>query len=142
MPLRARLNASADSGRVRLDKWLWAARFFKTRSLATEAVSGGKVHVNEQRVKPARAVNIGDRLSIQRGHQAMVIIVKGLSERRGPAREAVLLYEETEASRQRRQEEADKRRLAALSAPQPAHRPSKKERRQIIRFIRRSDLSD
>ena len=131
-----------DKDRVRLDKWLWAARFFKTRSLATDAVNGGKVHVNEQRVKPARAVNVGDKLSIQRGYQAMDIVVKGLSERRGPAREAVLLYDETEASKKRRQEEAEKRRFAALSAPQPAHRPSKKERRQIIRFTRRTDLSD
>ena len=136
------MSQDDNKERIRLDKWLWAARFFKTRSLATDAVSGGKVHVNAQRVKPARAVNIGDQLSIQRGHQAKDVIVKGLSERRGPAREAVLLYDETEASQQRRQEDVEKRRIAALSMPQAAHRPSKKERRQIIRFTRRSDLSD
>ncbi|MCB1815473.1 MAG: RNA-binding protein [Candidatus Competibacteraceae bacterium] len=124
---------------MRLDKWLWAARFFKTRSLATEAVSGGKVHVNEQRVKPARAVNIGNVLRIQRGHQVMEVVVKNLSDRRGPASEAALLYEETAASIARRQTDTEQRRLNTYGTPLPERRPNKKERRQIIRFIRRSD---
>ncbi|MEZ5593517.1 MAG: ribosome-associated heat shock protein Hsp15 [Gammaproteobacteria bacterium] len=133
--------SSSDAGtpRIRLDKWLWAARFFKTRSLATEAVSGGKVHVNEQRVKPARVVNVGNVLRIQRGHQVMEVVVKNLSDRRGPASEAALLYEETAASIARRQTDAEQRRLNAYGTPIPERRPNKKERRQIIRFIRRSD---
>lgn len=125
--------------RVRLDKWLWAARFFKTRALATEAVNGGKVHVNQQRAKPARAVHIGDRLEVQRGHDHIELIVQTLSDKRGPAKTAALLYQETEASIERRQKAAEQRKIAALSAPQRIHKPSKKERRQIVRFIRRSD---
>lgn len=129
-------GVAADT-RVRLDKWLWAARFYKTRSLATEAVNGGKVHVNEQRAKPSRGLQPGDRLDIQRGPYRYTVVVKALSERRGPASEAVQLYDETAASVAQREALATKRRLAALATPQPAQRPDKKARRQIIRFIRR-----
>jgi ribosome-associated heat shock protein Hsp15 len=126
--------------KIRLDKWLWAARFFKTRSLATEAINGGKVHVNDARVKPARAVQIGDRLEIRRGHEEYEVIVKDLSDRRGPAREAVLLYEETAASIAKREQRAEQRRLTTLLAPQrPERRPNKKERRHIIRFQRKGE---
>lgn len=124
--------------RVRLDKWLWAARFFKTRSLAAEAVSGGKVHVNGERAKPSRALHPGDALVIRRGLDEYTVLVKALSERRGPAREAALLYEETETSRLRREEEAARRRAMAAAAPQPPPgRPSKRDRRHIIRFIKK-----
>ena len=97
------------------------------------------MHVNEQRVKPARAVNIGNVLRIQRGHQVMEVVVKNLSDRRGPASEAAVLYEETAASIARRQTDAEQRRLNTYGTPLPERRPNKKERRQIIRFIRRSD---
>jgi ribosome-associated heat shock protein Hsp15 len=133
------MAADTPSEKIRLDKWLWAARFFKTRSLATDAINGGKVHVNEARVKPARAVQIGDVLEIRRGFDEYKVIVKNLSERRGPAREAVLLYEETADSIKKREELAEQRRLRALASPQPDHRPNKKERRHIIRFQRKTE---
>ncbi len=119
---------------VRIDKWLWAARFFKTRSLAQAAVEGGKVHVNGMRVKPARRVHPGDRLEITRGWEHFEVVVRGLSERRGPAREAQRLYEETLESRRRREREAEARRLARIASPAPGHRPDKRSRRQIRRF--------
>ena len=125
--------------RVRLDKWLWAARFFKTRSLASDAVSGGKVQVNGSRAKPARPVNTGDKLHIRRGDDEMDIIVRELSTRRGPASVAVLLYEEALESIERRASEAEARKLASLSRPQSDHRPNKQERRKIIRFVRKSE---
>lgn len=123
------------TSRVRLDKWLWAARFFKTRSLATTAVNGGKVWLNEARVKPAHAVRPGETLSIRRGPYEYVVIVRALSEQRGPASQAALLYEETPASRERREALANELRLQAAGAP-PSGRPTKKDRRHIIRFIR------
>ena len=94
--------AGDSENRIRLDKWLWAARFFKTRSLAVAAVAGGKVHAGGQRVKPAHAVRMGEVLSIQRGPDQYIVTVKALSDRRGPAKEAVLLYEESIESRERR----------------------------------------
>ncbi|MGH7774037.1 MAG: RNA-binding S4 domain-containing protein [Candidatus Binatia bacterium] len=121
---------------IRLDKWLWAARFFKTRSLAAEAIEGGKVHVSGERTKAARAVRLGDEISVRRGPYEWVVIVRGLSIRRGPASEAQLLYEETGESKQRR--EALTEQLRAQGAYQPSFkgRPSKKARREIIRFAR------
>ena len=117
--------------RVRVDKWLWAARFFKTRALASEAVSGGKVHLDGQRIKPSRAVKIGDRYDIQRGFERLEVVVDQLAERRGSATIAQTLYHETESSQQRRLQEADKRKLAQLQRPRIDHRPNKKERRQL-----------
>ena len=97
--------------KVRIDKWLWAARFFKTRSMASQAVSGGKVHLNEARIKPARIIQIGDELRIRRGEVEFVVIVQGLSGKRRPASEAQLLYEETEASIEQREAMRHKKRL-------------------------------
>lgn len=120
--------------RVRIDKWLWAARFFKTRALAAEAVNGGKVHLNGQRIKAARAVNVGDLYEIQRGWERMTIVVRGLSGRRVSASLAQELYEETAESIERRHREAEQRRLARMQRPVMDHRPNKKERRQLRSF--------
>ncbi len=120
--------------RPRLDKWLWCARFFKTRSLATSAVSGGKVHVNGARVKPAHELRIGDQLEITRGHERYVVVVRELSSKRGSALIAQRLYEETAVSRETRAQHAKLRKLAALASPAPAKRPDKKSRRLIHRF--------
>lgn len=126
-----------DARDVRLDKWLWAARLFKTRALATVAVNGGRVHVNGARVKPARDVHVGDLIALTRGEVAMEIVVRGLSSRRGPASVAQGLYDETEESQLQRHARAELRRHTALASPAPAGRPDKKSRRQIIRFIRK-----
>ncbi len=123
-----------SSDKVRIDKWLWAARFFKTRAIAAEAVNGGKVHLDGQRIKAARTVRVGDVYELQRGWERMTIVVRGLSARRGPASEARELYEETAESIERREREAEQRRLARLQRPVMDHRPNKKERRQLRSF--------
>jgi ribosome-associated heat shock protein Hsp15 len=130
----------SDREEVRIDKWLWAARFFKTRSLATQAVSGGKVHLNGKRSKPARSVKIGDKLRIQLGLEEFVVIIEGLNEKRRPAKEAVLLYTETAESILARQENSENRRLmraADGSMAAPLKRPGKRDRRLIISFTRK-----
>lgn len=124
-----------SESRVRLDKWLWAARFFKTRALASAAVAGGKVHANGERTKSARAVNVGDCYSIRRGYEIFEVIVVDLSERRGSASVAKLLYRETEASVAKRAAEAQKLELARLQRPVSSGRPDKKQRRKIRQFI-------
>lgn len=122
---------------VRIDKWLWAARFFKTRSLAAEAVAGGKVHVDGQRVKPARAVRVGDEVRIRKGALEFTVHVCAVSARRGSASVAQTLYEETATSIAARQALAEQRKLAALASPGVGAKPDKRSRRQIIRFIRK-----
>ena len=119
---------------IRLDKWLWAARFFKTRSKAREAISGGKVHLNGYRVKPGRALKPGDSLRIQRGEQEYVIDVVEISTRRGPATVAQTLYEETEESRINREQHLEKRRLEREQNATRERRPDKRQRRRIVRF--------
>jgi ribosome-associated heat shock protein Hsp15 len=126
---------SEGAGTVRIDKWLWAARFFKTRSLAAEAIDGGHVQVNGVRAKPSRGVRIGETITLRKGPYEFVVIVRGVSDRRGPAPEAQALYEETEASRRRREEVAEKYRFASMDAPAPERRPDKRDRRRIIRFV-------
>lgn len=130
------MSRSADerAARIRIDKWLWAARFFKTRVLAQEAVAGGKVHLNGERVKPSRTVEAGDVLEITKGAQRFTIVVQQLSDKRGPAREAERLYVENEESRRQREEQAAMRKLLRQSAPHPDRKPDKKQRRHIIRF--------
>jgi ribosome-associated heat shock protein Hsp15 len=124
--------------KVRIDKWLWAARFFKTRSVAAQAVTGGKVHVNGARIKPARMVQPGDELRIRRGELEFIVIVQGLSGKRRPAKEAQLLYEETEFSVQQREEMRGKKRLEAVNKMYgPMKRPDKRARRQIKSFTRK-----
>ncbi len=122
---------------LRVDKWLWAARFFKTRSLASEAVNGGKVHVNGHRVKPSRSVRPGDQVQVQRAHETMVVVVQGINDRRGPAKEACKLYAETEDSRIKREEMALQNKLEAQMHPRSDRRPGKRDRRHIIRFTRK-----
>jgi ribosome-associated heat shock protein Hsp15 len=117
--------------RVRIDKWLWAARFFKTRSLATEAVQGGRVHVDGARVKPARDVRLGDRIEIVMGQTTMAVVVTALADRRGSATAAALLDEETAESVQRRERERELRRLAPPPGADLAGRPGKRDRRRI-----------
>jgi ribosome-associated heat shock protein Hsp15 len=125
---------------VRLDKWLWAARFFKTRALAREAVTGGKVHLNGQRAKPSRNVKIGDSIDISRGHFRYEITVDAVSDRRGPAREAAKLFTESEESVEKRTAIAQELALRRRAAPvPPASRPDKRSRRRIIRFTRKRE---
>ncbi len=131
------MNETHKTDKARLDKWLWATRFFKTRPLATEAIVGGKVHVNGQRVKPGKVLSIGDELSIRRGRNLYVVIVRGLTSRRGPASQASLLYEETEESCQNRTEIAEQQELCGALHAQKKRRPNKRNRRTIIRYLRR-----
>jgi ribosome-associated heat shock protein Hsp15 len=118
---------------LRLDKWLWAARFFKTRSLAAEAVSGGKVHYKGQRVKPSRSVEIGAEVQVTLGPIEKVVIVRGLSAQRRPAPEAAKLYEETEESRQRREAIVQQLKDERAGRPVPVlrGRPTKRDRRRM-----------
>ncbi len=128
-----KMSAGEDSEKTRIDKWLWAARFFKTRSLASDAVECGRVLVNEARVKPAKAVAVGDRLDIRIGQVRFFVDVLALSNRRGSAPEAQGLYRETDESRERREA------IAAQTKAQPKPfafkgRPTKRDRREIERF--------
>jgi ribosome-associated heat shock protein Hsp15 len=124
-----------DQHEVRLDRWLWAARFFKTRALAQQAIGGGHVHVNGQRAKPARAVRAGDRLEITRGEERFELEVVAVAAQRGPAPLARRLYEETEASAATRAAAQQLRRDQAGSRPPPS-RPDKRDRRRLIGFAR------
>jgi ribosome-associated heat shock protein Hsp15 len=116
---------------VRVDKWLWAARFFKTRGVATEAVLGGHVQVNGARVKPAREVVVGDRLEITRTHERWTVVVTGLADRRGPASVAATLYDETPESVEERRRRRDERRLARPLGADLTARPTKRDRRRL-----------
>lgn len=121
-------------GSARIDRWLFAVRLFKSRSLAAEAVSGGKVHVNGSRVRPSHGVRPGDLVSFSRGAVDFECHVAAIPERRGPAREAVVCYAETDASRARREQHAQNMRLAAALAPRPEERPDKHQRRELRRL--------
>ncbi|WP_417542703.1 RNA-binding S4 domain-containing protein [Methylophaga thalassica] len=122
----------------RLDKWLWAARFYKTRGLAVEAISGGKVHVNGQRVKPSRTVRIEDTLTISKPPYEFEVIIQGLNLQRRPASEAEQLYEETAQSRDKRELLREQIKNEPLGFRQQKGRPSKRDRRNIIKFTRES----
>jgi len=125
------IGSDAGDGTVRLDKWLWAARLFKTRGLAAQAIMGGKVHVNGERVKSARRVRIGDTLEVTRGSEQMTVVVRGLALRRGPASEAAHLYGETDESRSRRERQHDAKRLANITMHRPNRRPDKRQRKAL-----------
>jgi ribosome-associated heat shock protein Hsp15 len=116
---------------VRIDKWLWAARFFKTRGLATTAVHGGKVHVNGERVKSAKAVHVGDVVEVTRGTERCTVTVKQIAGKRGPASVAQTLYEESDDSRTTREQQALERRIARVLGDDLGTRPTKQARRQL-----------
>ena len=119
---------------IRIDKWLWTSRFFKTRSLASDAVNGGKVHLNGQRVKAGRLVKIGDVLSIQKSYDLYEVTITAINKTRRPAKEACLTYEESELSRLKRAQEQEIKKLASATRPVPKHKPGKRERAQLRNF--------
>lgn len=129
----------SEESRVRLDKWLWAARFFKTRSLASQAVAGGKVQVDGLRAKPSREVAVGDFLRIQKDQEEFVIVVRAVSGQRRGAPEAQLLYEETLDSIAARVEARETRRLLRVAGAAPPGRPGKRDRRLIRRFTKKEE---
>src|SRR5690606_37692765 len=124
----------ANHDKVRLDKWLWAARFFKTRSLAKEAIEGGKVHYNGARTKPGKIVALGAELTIRQGWAERTVTVMELSEKRRGAPEAQKLYHESDESLQKREQIAWERKQHVMANMPPPRRPTKKERRDIHRF--------
>ena len=128
-----------DATRLRLDKWLWAARFFRTRAQAKQAIDAGRVHVNGARAKPAREIDAGCELLIRRGDEEFTVLVVGLSAERRGAPEAQLLYAETPASVMRRDEQRKQRRMASFGTIAPANRPTKKDRRDFERWRQSQD---
>ena len=128
-----------SDGKVRLDKWLWAARFFKTRTLAKDAIEGGKVHYNGARSKPGKIVEIGAELRIRQGWDERLVTVVALSEQRRGAPEAQRLYHEPEESKLKREQMAWERRQHQMAAMPPPRRPTKKQRRDIHRFHEHAD---
>lgn len=127
----AKATEALDS--LRLDKWLWAARFYKTRSLATDAISGGHVHLNNERIKPAKAVKVGDSVRIRKGSLEMTVVVQGINAKRTAAPIAQTLYEETPESVERR--DLARQKIRAESAgTQLDHKPNKQERRELVRI--------
>ncbi len=122
------------SGRVRLDKWLWAARFFKTRSIAQEAIDGGKVRYEGQRPKAGKFVTPGAIVEVRKGSVSFEVVIDGLSSKRGSAPEAEQLYHETERSLKKREEDSWRRRTMQAAHMPPARRPNKKQRREIQRM--------
>jgi len=131
--------AETKNGSIRIDKWLWAARFFKTRSLAAEAVVGGKVKVGGERVKAAKAIRVDDELSVHIGHFEYLVRVRSLSARLGPAPEAALLYEERAESKAARETLVAQLAATRVLYPRGEGRPTKKARREMIRFKKGSD---
>ncbi|KMW72464.1 ribosome-associated heat shock protein Hsp15 [Photorhabdus luminescens subsp. luminescens] len=126
-------NSDSDQA-VRLDKWLWAARFYKTRAIAREMIDGGKVHYNGQRSKPSKLVEPGAEIKLRQGNDERIVEVLALSNHRRGAPEAQQLYQETEASIANREKMAIARKMNALTMPHPDRRPDKKERRTLIKF--------
>ena len=129
------MDDGTSAERIRFDKWLWAARFYKTRSLAADAVEAGQARLNDSRVKPAHVVRVGDAIVVRKGGVEWDVRVTGLSDRRGSASDAALLYVETDASRTRREEEALRRKAAAAGDAQFPGRPTKRQRRKLEDFL-------
>lgn len=122
------------SDSIRIDRWLWTSRFFKTRQLATAAVNGGKIHLNRQRVKAGRLVKAGDALSIQKDSVLYEVTIIGINKTRRPAKEACLTYDESEQSRLKREQEQEIKKLVSATRPVPLHKPDKREREQLRQF--------
>lgn len=134
------MHALESDNKIRLDKWLWAARFYKTRAIAKEMIDGGKVHYEGQRVKPGKEVALGASIRLKQGLDERTVVVTGLSAKRGNATLAATLYEETADSLKARTEAAAKRKaLGAAFTGAPDHRPNKKQRRDIIQFQKQQD---
>lgn len=131
---------NTDNKKIRLDKWLWAARFYKTRAIAKAAIDGGKVHYDGQRCKVSKTVDLGAKLTIRQGFDEKIVVVKDLSDQRRGAPEAQALYEETSASIKARMDETERRRIMKHATAAPDHRPNKKERRQIHQFKHQSEI--
>ncbi|EHD19832.1 MULTISPECIES: ribosome-associated heat shock protein Hsp15 [Brenneria] len=127
-------NTENSGDAIRLDKWLWAARFYKTRAIAREMVDGGKVHYNGQRSKPSKLVELNAAIKLRQGNDERTVIVCGLSGQRRSAAEAQALYQETAESIEKREKLALTRKMNALTMPHPDRRPDKKERRDLIKF--------
>lgn len=128
------MKKEKSSEEVRLDKWLWAARFYKTRAMAREMIEGGKVHYNGQRSKPGKVVELNAELTLRQGNDERTVIVADISAQRRPASEAQQLYRETDASIEKREKMAQARKMNALTMPHPDRRPDKKERRDLMKF--------
>lgn len=123
---------------IRIDKWLWSSRFFKTRALASDAVNGGKVHLNGQRIKAGRAVKIGDLLTIQKTSELFEVTITGINKTRRPAKEACLTFDESAQSREKRAQEQQIKKLASATRPIPRRKPDKREREQLRNFKKRA----
>lgn len=126
--------------RLRVDKWLWAARFYKTRSIAKTAIEGGKVHLDGHRVKVSREISVGEHLTIKQGWDEKEVVVRGLSDQRGPAPIAQTLYEETPESVARREREAQARKAAGGATARPTQKPGKHERKALEKLRKQFDL--
>lgn len=129
----------ANAEKVRLDKWLWAARFYKTRAIAKGAIEGGKVHYDGQRCKVSKTVDLGAMITLRQGFDEKIVEVKAISDQRRGAPEAQKLYEETAASIKKRMDDAERRRVMKSSMLIPDHKPNKKERRDMQRFRDQQD---
>lgn len=134
MNKQAQKSVTPPTSSVRLDKWLWAARFFKTRAVAREMVQGGKVHYNGQRTKPSKIVELGAHIKVPQGYDIKEVIVEQVSDQRRGAPLAIQMYQETSESQSKREDNAQARKASALFSPRPDNRPDKKQRRQIIKF--------
>ena len=126
--------------RLRVDKWLWAARFYKTRSIAKTAIEGGKVHLDGQRVKVSREISVGERLTVKQGWDEKEVVIKALSDQRGPAPAAQALYVETAESIERRAREAQARKAAGGATARPTQKPGKHERKALEKLRKQFDL--
>jgi ribosome-associated heat shock protein Hsp15 len=133
---KQKYNNDEDDDKIRIDKWLWAARFYKTRTLAKQAIDGGKIHCDGQRVKPSKEAIVGLTLTIRQDWDEKTVIINALSGQRRGAPEAALLYEETEASKALREQRSTERKAGLGNYIISDHRPNKKERRHIHRFQR------